>query len=90
MKFYLTTFFLLIIIQLSYGQDILIDGNKSELPKLQKESLQIETDVELYPNPAIDYLSITLKNSRLKDVQFEIYNIIGNKLVLVQILNHKV
>ncbi|MCK5280982.1 MAG: T9SS type A sorting domain-containing protein, partial [Cyclobacteriaceae bacterium] len=33
-----------------------------------------------YPNPAIDYLNIKLKNSQLKDVQFEIYNIIGNKL----------
>lgn len=80
MKFYLTTFFLLIFIQTSYGQDNSIDGNKSELPKLKKESLQIETDVELYPNPAIDYLNIKLKNSQLKDVQFEIYNIIGNKL----------
>ncbi|MCK5210964.1 MAG: hypothetical protein KAQ79_23200, partial [Cyclobacteriaceae bacterium] len=27
-----------------------------------------------------DYLNIKLKNSQLKDVQFEIYNIIGNKL----------
>ena len=80
MKFYLATFFLLIFIQTSYGQDNSIDGNKSELPKLKKESLQIETDVELYPNPAIDYLNIKLKNSQLKDVQFEIYNIIGNKL----------
>ncbi|MCK5102246.1 MAG: T9SS type A sorting domain-containing protein [Cyclobacteriaceae bacterium] len=80
MKFYLTTFFLLFFIQTSYGQDNSIDGNKSELPKLKKESLQIETDVELYPNPAIDYLNIKLKNSQLKDVQFEIYNIIGNKL----------
>ncbi len=80
MKFYLATFFLLIFIQTSYGQDNSIDGNKSELPKLKKESLQIETDVELYPNPTIDYLNIKLKNSQLKDVQFEIYNIIGNKL----------
>lgn len=80
MKFYLTTLFLIFFIQLSYSQDISFDDNTSEFPKLKKESLQIETEVELYPNPAIDYLTITLKNSQLKDVNFEIYNIIGNKL----------
>lgn len=83
MKFYsITTLFLLIIIQLSYSQQIPTDDDKSELPKLKKESLKIETDVELYPNPAIEFLNVTLKNSQLKDVQFEMYNIIGNKLDL--------
>ena len=82
MKFYVTTLFLFIIIQLSYGQDIPIDGSKSEVPKLKTESLQIETEIELYPNPAIDFLTVTLKNSQLKDVRFEMYNIIGNKLKL--------
>ena len=82
MKFYVTTLFLFIIIQLSYGQDISIDGSKSEVPKLKTESLQIETEIELYPNPAIDFLTVTLKNSQLKDVRFEMYNIIGNKLKL--------
>lgn len=80
MKFYLTTIFcFLFLIQLSHGQNILIDGDKSELPKLNTESLHIETEIELYPIPATDYLNITLKNSTLKDVQFEVYNIIGNK-----------
>lgn len=82
MKFYVTTLFLFITIQLSHGQDISIDDSKSELPKLKTESLQIETEIELYPNPAIDFLTITLKNSQLKDAQFEMYNIIGNKLKL--------
>ena len=82
MKFYVTTLFLFIIIQLSFGQDISIDGSKSEVPKLNTESLQIETEIELYPNPAIDFLTVTLKNSQLKDVRFEMYNIIGNKLKL--------
>lgn len=82
MKFYLTTLFLFFIIQLSFGQDISINDSKSEVPKMKTESLQIETEIELYPNPAIDFLTITLKNSQLKDVQFEMYNIIGNKLNL--------
>ena len=83
MKFYsITTFFLLIILQLSFAQQISIDDNTSELPKLKKESLKIETEVELYPNPAIEYLNVSLKNSQLKEVQFEMYNIIGNKIDL--------
>ena len=56
------------------------EDNRSELPKISKESLQLVTDVELYPNPANEYLNIKLANSNLKNVQFEIYNIIGNKL----------
>jgi len=83
MKFYsIATFLLLIIFQLSVAQQISIDDNTSELPKLKKESLKIETEVELYPNPAIEYLNVSLKNSQLKEVQFEMYNIIGNKINL--------
>ena len=83
MKFYLiTTFLLLISLQLSFAQQISIDDNTSELPKLKKESLKIETEVELYPNPAIEFLNVSLKNSQLKDVRFEMYNIIGNKIDL--------
>lgn len=81
MKFYLiTTFLILIFSQLIFGQNIQNNDNKSELPKLNKESLQVEADVELFPNPATDFLNISLGNSRLKNVQFEMYNIIGNKL----------
>ncbi len=81
MKIYLTTLILLIFItQISLGQQNLIDDNKSELPKLKKESLQIGTLVELYPNPSIDYLNIIIKNSQLKNVRFEMFNIIGNKV----------
>lgn len=81
MKFYLSTLLILaVFVQSLSAQDITIDGSKSELPKLNKESLQVETDIELYPNPAVEFLTINLKNSKLEDVQFEVYNIIGNKL----------
>jgi hypothetical protein len=81
MKFYLTSFFLIIFsVQFLQAQDVPADGSKSEFPNLKKESLQLETDVELYPNPAVEYLSVSLKNSRLKNVEIEMYNIIGNKL----------
>lgn len=81
MKFYLSTLLILaVFVQSLSAQDITIDGSKSELPKLNKESLQVETDIELYPNPAVEFLTINLKNSKLEDVQVEVYNIIGNKL----------
>lgn len=82
MKFYLFTLLLSIIfISQSFGQvPSSREDNKSELPKISKESLQIITDVELYPNPANEYLNVKLKNSNLKNVQFEVYNVIGNKL----------
>lgn len=81
MKLYLFNFLILtFVFQFSFGQDIQVQDNRSELPKLKTESLQVETDVDIYPNPASDYLNITLKNSQLKKVQIEMYNVIGNKL----------
>ena len=80
MKFYSLIFVLFATLQLSFAQNAQVDNDKSELPKIKKESLQLALDVELYPNPAIEYLNITLKNSTLKNVQFEMYNIIGNRL----------
>ncbi len=80
-KIYLPAFIILSIIsQISYGQQNSIEDNKSELLNLKKESLQIGTIVELYPNPSIDFLNIVLENSKLKDVKFEMFNIIGNKI----------
>ena len=80
MKFYLITLIVFLsFTQLSFGQNAPIDQSQSEFPKLKTESLQVEPEVELYPNPVVDYLNVTLKNSRLKDVEIEVYNIIGNK-----------
>ncbi len=95
MKYYLTTLLcVLFFIQLSHGQNTPIGEDKSELPKLKTESLHIMTEIELYPNPTVDYLNITLTNSTLKDVHFEVYNIIGNKqkfeLELINADNYKI
>jgi len=81
MKIYLLIAFIFtFFFQFSFAQNNPIDDNKSELPKFSTESLQVETDVDLYPNPAVDYINITLNNSQLKHVQIEMYNIIGNKI----------
>ena len=81
MKFYsLTLIFAFLFAEAAFSQDSQLDNNKSELPLLKKESLQVSMDVELYPNPSVEFLNITLKNSRLKNVEFEMYNVIGNKI----------
>ena len=94
MKFYLLTLLLIIFqIQFSLGQDKKIE-DKSELPKMKTESLQVSTEIDLYPNPVIDFLNVSIKDSRLKDVTFEVYNIIGNQLdfetVQVSANNYKI
>ena len=80
MKFYLPIIFLFFLLpEVLFAQNIPID-DKRELPKLKTESLQIGMDVDLFPNPAEEYLHVTIKNSQLKDVRIEMYNIIGNRL----------
>ena len=81
MKFYsLILIFILFFIQASFAQDSQVDNRSSELPQIKKENLQLALDVELYPNPAVEFLNITLKNSNLENVEFEMYNVIGNKM----------
>jgi len=81
MKFYLTTILIILYFSLhSIGQNSSLDQNKTEVPKLNTKSLRIETSVEIYPNPADDFINISLKNSRLKNVEIEMFNIIGNKI----------
>ena len=81
MKLYLLILFsLCLVFNLAVGQNIPLVDDKSELTKLNKESLQAEMDVELYPNPTEEFLNVTLNNSELENVEIEMYNIIGNKL----------
>jgi hypothetical protein len=71
---------LLFISGFALAQSSSLDNNKSELPILKKESLSLSLDVELYPNPSVDFLNIVLNNAALRNVEFEMYNIIGNKI----------
>jgi hypothetical protein len=79
MKFYALIICFILISGGLFAQDSKIN-NKSELPQIKKESLQISLDVELYPNPADEFLNVRLKNSNLKEVKIEMFNVIGNKL----------
>jgi hypothetical protein len=55
-------------------------GRDTELPDFTKRSLNVKNRVALYPNPATEYLTVTIDHFDLKNVEFELYNIIGNNL----------
>tara|TARA_B100000609_G_C17022326_1_gene334374 strand:+ start:16 stop:390 length:375 start_codon:yes stop_codon:yes gene_type:complete len=44
------------------------------------QSLNTENQIEIYPNPAADYIVIELTNSSLENIDFEMHSIIGNSI----------
>lgn len=78
----LLLFFTLFSIALTiYGQQIAEREPKS--PQNAEVKVNVVNDanlVEIYPNPATSFLNINLTDSELKNVNFELYDIIGNKV----------
>ena len=58
------------------------EGYIGENNDLTQRSLKVEQVVEFYPNPAIDFLNIDIKNEDLVQVEFEVYDIIGNSITV--------
>ncbi|MEL7148029.1 MAG: T9SS type A sorting domain-containing protein [Bacteroidota bacterium] len=50
--------------------------------RLSNSSLSLKNKVEVYPNPAVEFLIVEIKNSDLQSVQFEMYSLIGNKVTI--------
>jgi len=44
------------------------------------EAIEASNKLELYPNPAVDYLIIQINNSTLLNAEFELHSIIGNEI----------
>jgi len=51
-----------------------------ELPLYSDKALEVTPTVELYPNPTTEFLNIKLENFKYENVEFELFNIIGNSL----------
>ncbi len=49
-------------------------------PSFSSEDLVIENKIQIYPNPSIDFLKITIEKSTLVDPKIVIHSIIGSKL----------
>ncbi len=43
-------------------------------------SLELRNQIEVYPNPAVEFLIIEIKDSDLSKVEFEMHSIIGNTI----------
>lgn len=46
----------------------------------QGASLDVKNVVEIYPNPATEFLIVQIKDSDLSEVEFEMHSIIGNTI----------
>lgn len=65
----------------AFAQTAMVDGeNPPEVPNFVDKNIVTTNRIEIYPNPAEDFLTITIENSTLEDVEFEMYSIIGNSL----------
>ncbi|MEL7004392.1 MAG: T9SS type A sorting domain-containing protein [Bacteroidota bacterium] len=53
-------------------------SSTGELERFKNESLVQANDVQLFPNPSVDYLTVRIENFDLKEVNLVVYNIIGN------------
>ncbi|MEQ8813036.1 MAG: T9SS type A sorting domain-containing protein [Imperialibacter sp.] len=46
----------------------------------QTPTLELKNQIEVYPNPAVEFIMVEIKDSNLKKVEFEMHSIIGNTI----------
>ena len=56
------------------------DKSVAESAFKQNPSLELKNQVEIYPNPAAEFLIVEIKDSDLANVEFEMHSIIGNTI----------
>ena len=64
------------------SHQVMAQGSQSDFPQFDGVSLELKNRIEIYPNPAVDYLTVEIKESDLKDTQIILHSIIGNKIVI--------
>ncbi len=65
----------------SFGQSE-EDGSyrQNEQPFVENSLREIKNPIDFFPNPTPDDLNIVINDKTLKNVEFEVYNIIGNSI----------
>lgn len=64
-----------------FAQTAMVENdNPPEVPNFTDKSILTTNKIEIFPNPAEDFLTIYIENSTLENVEFEMYSIIGNSL----------
>ena len=56
---------------------------QSDFPAFGDASLESENRIEIYPNPAVEYINIEIKESKLTNTHIVLHNIIGNKIEII-------
>ncbi|MEQ9298541.1 MAG: T9SS type A sorting domain-containing protein [Cyclobacteriaceae bacterium] len=75
----------MILLSLSWsatGQDQGSNNLQAENPIIQQASIDIKNQIEVYPNPAVEFLIVEIQNSELVDTQFEMHSLIGNQVTI--------
>lgn len=72
---YVLIFILFVFVGLtSYAQ------NDNEYPSFSSNDLKMENQIQIYPNPSIDFFKVTIEKSNLVDPIIVVHTIIGTKL----------
>lgn len=46
------------------------------------EPFVVKNKIELYPNPAVEFVIVNIQQSTLKNAEFELHSIIGNEITI--------
>lgn len=58
-------------------------AQKAEYPSYASNDLKIENRIQIYPNPSIDFVRVTIEESNLVNPIIVVHSIIGNRLEVV-------
>ena len=65
-----------------FGQDRSSNSLQAENPLIQQASIDLRNQIEVYPNPAVEFLIVEIQYSELVDTQFEMHSLIGNEITI--------
>lgn len=55
-------------------------AQSTEYPSYSTNDLKIENRIQIYPNPSVDFVKVSIEESNLVDPQIVVHSIIGNRL----------
>ncbi len=82
MPYILSAFLALGVYGTVVGQNQTGNTLQAENPIIQQASIDIRNQIEVYPNPAVEFLVVEIQNSDLIDTQFEMHSLIGNEVTI--------
>lgn len=56
------------------------DATVAESAFKQPPTIEVKNQIDIYPNPAVEFLMVEIRDSNLRNVEFEMHSIIGNTI----------